>query len=82
VDVQSTLHGSEKAWKPHRSKNSTERDAMKLTTFLVTQTVEEAADAEYDFVIGCFKYVDSCHFRENRQQVERKYPLSLSDSDS
>ncbi|KAG8846060.1 hypothetical protein FRB91_001215 [Serendipita sp. 411] len=41
VDIDSTLYGTEKSWRPHR----------------IFRTVEEAADQEYDFVIGCFKTI-------------------------
>ncbi|PVG00680.1 6-phosphogluconate dehydrogenase C-terminal domain-like protein [Serendipita vermifera] len=41
VDIESLQYGSQKGWKPYR----------------VVRTVEEAADTNYDYIIGCFKAV-------------------------
>lgn len=41
VDVESALYGEEKSWRPYR----------------VLKTTEEAADRDYDFVVGCFKTI-------------------------
>ncbi|CAG7851068.1 SubName: Full=Uncharacterized protein {ECO:0000313/EMBL:CCA72189.1} [Serendipita indica DSM 11827] len=39
VDIESSQYGDEKAWRPKR----------------VFQTVQEAADIDYDYIIACFK---------------------------